>query len=202
MKIYEEFKAIDISKNFYWFNRPERFKTGNGLEIYTQEKTDFWQKTHYGFRRDDGHCLFTKISGDFSTTSHVEYEPQQKYDQCGLMLRVDAQNWIKVSTEYERAKISRLGSVVTNLSYSDWATRDISASYKEMWYRISRRGNDFFIEHSFDGLQWHQMRISHLHSVKEQVEVGPYACSPIGKNFKCRFLLFRVDENGWFYNDA
>ncbi len=202
MKIYEEFNSIDIPKYFYWFNKPEYFKTGNGFELCTKEKTDFWQKTHYEFRRDDGHCLFTKISGDFSTMTHVEYEPKEKYDQCGLMIRVDEQNWIKVSTEYENTKISRLGSVVTNFSYSDWATFDISSSYKEMWYRISRRGNDFLIENSFDGILWDQMRITHLHSAKERIEVGLYACSPIGRNFSSRFLVFSVDENSWFYEKS
>jgi regulation of enolase protein 1 (concanavalin A-like superfamily) len=29
------------------------------LEIFTDEQTDFWQNTHYGFQRDNGHCLFT-----------------------------------------------------------------------------------------------------------------------------------------------
>ena len=201
MKRNEDFSSMDVPETFYWYNEPEKFKIGNGLEIWTNEKTDFWQKTHYGFIRDDGHCLFTKISGDFSIVAHVEYKPKEKYDQCGLMIRVDGQNWIKVSTEYENEEISRLGSVVTNFGYSDWATSDISSAYKEMWYRISRRENDFLLENSFDGERWNQMRICHLHAAKELIETGPYACSPIGRNFHSRFSSFSIDENNWYYKN-
>ncbi|HJO92575.1 MAG TPA: DUF1349 domain-containing protein [Victivallales bacterium] len=198
MKRYEKFNSTDIPNGFYWFNQPKHFKTGNGLEIYTDTKTDFWQKTNYGFMRDDGHCLFTKITGDFTAMTHVEFDPKEKYDQCGILARVNEQNWIKASTEFEDSKISRLGSVVTNLGYSDWATNDISSSYNKMWYKINRRSNDFRIESSFDGTKWNQMRITHLHSASEQIEIGMYACSPIGRNFHCRFFVFSIGENNWF----
>ena len=120
----ETFLQPAMPKDFYWFNEPARYQLGAGLEIYTNEKTDFWQKTYYGFQRDDGHCLLTSQPGDFSLMSQVEFRPKEKYDQCGLIVRGDRENWIKVSTEYEDEKCSRLGSVVTNLGFSDWATQD------------------------------------------------------------------------------
>ena len=159
----------------------------------------FGKKTHYGFQRDDGHCLFIQQTGDFSLTAHVESRPQTKYDQCGLMVRVDTHNWIKVSTEYESETHSRLGSVVTNLGYSDWATQDISSDYADMWYRIRKNGQDFLLEHAYDGQTWIQLRITHLHNVSEQLEIGLYTCSPIGKDFWCRFKLLEISENDWFY---
>lgn len=51
----------------------------------------------------------------------------------------------------------RLGSVVTNHGYSDWATTDISSDIKAMWYRFSRRGSDYCIECSQDGISFKQM---------------------------------------------
>jgi regulation of enolase protein 1 (concanavalin A-like superfamily) len=198
----EEFLSPTRPPGFYWFNEPKVYSFGNGLELYTDEQTDFWQRTHYGFRRDNGHCLFTRLPGDFSVQTHVEFQPGEQYDQCGLMLRAGAETWIKVSTEYEDADTSRLGSVVTNLGYSDWATQDIPSSHREMWYRISKRGNDFQIESSFDGEGWSQMRIAHLHRLEEQVEVGPYACSPIGKRFWCRFLSLTIGENSWAHTEG
>jgi regulation of enolase protein 1 (concanavalin A-like superfamily) len=101
MQLVEKFLLPAMPKDFHWFNEPAKYQLGPGLEIFTDEKTDFWQNTHYGFQRDDGYCLFTKQSGDFSLMTHVEFRPQEKYDQCGLMVRGDRENWIKVSTEYE-----------------------------------------------------------------------------------------------------
>lgn len=197
MQLVEKFLQPTIPVNFFWFNEPAKYQLGTGLEIFTNPTTDFWQKTHYGFQRDDGHCLLTKQTGNFSLMAHVEFHPQEKYDQCGLMVCGDSENWIKVSTEYENDKYGRLGSVATNLGFSDWATQDIPASHKQMWYRISKNGNDFLLENSYDGQEWLQLRITHLHQAFEQLEIGVYACSPIGKDFWCRFDLLTISENKW-----
>jgi uncharacterized protein len=193
----EEFRGTSLPEGFYWFNEPARFQLGAGLEIFTDAKTDFWQKTHYGFERDDGHCLLTSQAGDFCLATQVEFRPQERYDQCGLMVRIDGENWIKVSTEYESETCSRLGSVVTNLGYSDWATQDIASGHLEMSYRISKNGGDFLLEQAYDGQTWHQLRITHLHRAVDRCEVGVYACSPIGKDFWCRFKVLEITENEW-----
>lgn len=187
----------NISEEFYWFNEAREYYCDKGLVIKTEADTDFWQRTHYGFKRDNGHCLLTKLRGDFSFTGHFEFEPQTIYDQCGLIVRIDQDNWIKVSTEYENENISRLGSVVTNLGYSDWATTDISSEIKSMWYRISKNGNDFLIENSRDGENWKQMRITHLHQEIEELEVGIYACSPQDSSFQCKVDKIIIDKNKW-----
>jgi len=197
MPFIEEFKQNSLPQNFYWFNEPPRYMTGNGLEIFTGEKTDFWQKTHYGFQPDNGHCLLTKQTGDFSLLTRVEFPPVEKYEQCGLIIRLDSENWIKVSTEYESEACSRLGSVVTNLGYSDWATQDIPSTHREMSYRISKKGSDFLLENSFEGHVWQQMRVTHLHKVPEYYEVGLYDCSPLSKDFWCRFKMLEITENQW-----
>lgn len=197
MQRIERFLQPSLPRDFHWFNEPARHRLGEGLEIFTDEKTDFWQRTHYGFRRDDGHCLLMAQPGDFSLTTHVEFRPREKYDQCGLIVRINAENWIKVSTEYESEQVSRLGSVVTNLGYSDWATQDIRSSRRTMWYRVSRRGSDFLLESSDDGQTWLQMRIAHLHYEAAVHEIGVYACSPIGKDFWCRFTMLEIAESRW-----
>jgi uncharacterized protein len=184
-----------IPEDFFWLHEPKEYCFDEGLVIKTEPYTDFWQRTHYGFKRDNGHCLFTKIEGDFSFTGCFEFEPHTVYDQCGLFTRIDHDNWIKVSTEYENENISRLGSVVTNLGYSDWATTDISSEIKSMWYRIRKNGKDFIIENSSDGEKWKQMRITHLHQATEQLEVGIYACSPQNGSFICKIKEIIIDTD-------
>ena len=198
----ENFQQASLPTHFFWFNEPTRYQLGSGLTLFTDANTDFWQKTHYGFQRDDGHCLLTNIADDFCLMTHVEFRPQNKYDQCGLIVRIDKDNWIKVSTEFENEAKSRLGSVVTNLGYSDWASQDISSEYSQMWYRISKNGGDFLLENSFDGQNWSQLRIAHLHQQTEPIQIGVYACSPIGKDFWCNFKTLEITENGWFSPSA
>jgi regulation of enolase protein 1 (concanavalin A-like superfamily) len=127
MKRKETFTSSGLPSPFYWLNEPSQFHLGDGLEIVTDAQTDFWQRTHYGFQRDDGHACLVTVPGDFVVSTRVTFTPQAQYDQCGLMVRVDAFNWIKLATEFEDTAVSRLGSVVTNNGYSDWATQDIGS---------------------------------------------------------------------------
>ena len=197
MQLTERFQQPTRPEPFFWLNEPTQSHFGAGLEIFTDARTDFWQRTHYGFRRDDGHALLVRLDSDFALTAHVAYLPKVQYDQCGLMVRIDPENWIKTSTEFENESHSRLGSVVTNLGYSDWATQDVLSSHTEMWYRISRCGADFLVEASFDGERWLQLRIAHLHKAQDVVAAGVYACSPIGRAFHCRFTEVTIGESTW-----
>jgi regulation of enolase protein 1 (concanavalin A-like superfamily) len=197
LNIQDYFSEDHLSDDYFWFNQPDQFKTGDGLEIWTMSHTDFWQRTHYGFRNDNGHCLLKKVAGDFCMTTQVEFRPSALYDQSGLIIRVDEDNWIKVSTENMAEGANKLGSVVTNQGYSDWATQDISADVTMLWYRISRRGQDFLLEASLDGGVWQQLRICHLHEAPDKIAAGIYACSPLDNSFWCRFNFLRFAPNQW-----
>jgi regulation of enolase protein 1 (concanavalin A-like superfamily) len=192
------FQSGSIPDNFFWFNQPHTFHMKNGLTVLTDLKTDFWQRTHYGFRPDNGHALLTSLDSDFSLKTRTEFTPKTLYDQCGLYVRIDSQNWIKCSIELEKDGISRLGSVVTNLGYSDWATQDISSDIRAISYRLSRRAKDFLIEFSYNEKQWSQMRVTHLHELEKTIDAGIYACSPLGEKFEARFNYLQIDKNRWF----
>jgi regulation of enolase protein 1 (concanavalin A-like superfamily) len=83
------------------------------------------------------------------------------------------------------------------LGYSDWATQDIASNQHAMWYRISKRGGDFLLESSYTGQDWLQMRITHLSKETEYYQIGVYACSPIGKDFRCCFKTLEISDNIW-----
>lgn len=183
---------------FDWLNPPVSAEFGsNGLTIVTRENTDFWQRTHYGFRRDDGHFYHTRSRKNFRLTARFRFNGRVQYEQCGLMIRVDAENWIKMSTEYENESISRLGSVVTNLGYSDWATQDIPSGVARMSYRISRDGDDYLLEYAADDKAFTQMRIAHLQRGAAVVMAGVYACSPQSGGFTCVVERLLMESSSW-----
>jgi len=197
-----DFNSAKIPEKFFWLNQPAVVHFNNGLTVLTDLKTDFWQRTYYGFRPDNGHALLTSVAGDFSLTTRTLFTPKALYDQCGLYVRLDSQNWIKCAIELEENGISRLGSVVTNLGYSDWATQDIGSEIQAISYRLSRRGKDFLIEFSYDERSWTQMRLTHLHEIREKIDAGVYACSPVGEKFECTFTYIDLEENKYFLKPA
>ena len=190
--------ADTLPDGFFWLKPPSSFSFDGGLHLTTDPNTDFWQRTHYGFRNDNGHALLTQLEGDFALQTHVRFQYENRFDQCGLLLRLDAKNWIKLSTELETPDLSMLGSVVTNLGYSDWATTELDYIPREMWYHISKQGADVLLQASPDGRSWRQLRIAHIHPTSTVIQAGIYACTPTDGRFTCTFTGLEISENLWF----
>ncbi len=188
-----------LSKPFIWTREPKNYKImEDSVEIMTEPGTDLWQRTYYGFQNDNAPVLQVKTEEKyFSFIVKTKFESKRRFDQCGVALYLDSENWLKASIEYENETYQRLGSVVTNHGYSDWATTDISADIKEMWYRLSRRESDFCIECSTDGENFKQMRICHLWDGAGEIVFGIYACSPEESSFKATFTDMKITECQW-----
>lgn len=188
-----------MKENLYWIREPRHtVMDDHKIEMITEPVTDLWQRTYYGFRNDNAPVLQMKTSEPyFSFVVKTEFESKHRYDQCGIVLYLDSDNWLKASIEFENKEFQRLGSVVTNHGYSDWATMDISASIKEMWYRLSRRESDYCMECSQDGVNFKQMRICHMWDGAEEISFGIYACSPEESSFRAVFTDMKVMECQW-----
>ena len=182
-----------------WTRPPRDFTiTPEEIRITTEPGTDLWQRTYYGFQNDNAPVLQLETDETrFSFTVRTDFDSKHRFDQCGVAVYLDSENWLKASIEYENAEYQRLGSVVTNLGYSDWATSDIPASVRSMWYRLSRREADYCIECSTDGVHFQQMRICHLHAGAGTIRFGVYACSPENSSFEAVFSHMELGPCLW-----
>ncbi|MGG1634474.1 DUF1349 domain-containing protein [Paenibacillus sp. FSL K6-3182] len=185
--------------HLFWVHEPKEYTITDGeIVIKTEAGTDFWQRTYYGFQNNNAPALLMKTNEKyFSFVVKTEFDSKQRFDQCGVIIYQNSDNWIKASIEYENEEYQRLGSVVTNLGYSDWATTDISATKKFMYYRLSRRESDYCIENSYDGIHYKQMRIAHLFEGADNIQIGIYACSPEDSSFNAVFTEMKFTECQW-----
>jgi regulation of enolase protein 1 (concanavalin A-like superfamily) len=194
---------LDTSK-LEWTRRPKEFCiSADTIEIVTAPHTDLWQRTYYHFRNDNAPVL--QMSTDekfFSFVVKTEFKSKHRFDQCGIVMYLDSENWLKASVEYENEVFQHLGSVVTNHGYSDWATTEIAAANKSMWYRLSRREDDYRIECSEDGVTFKQMRICHMWNGNGIVHFGVYACSPEDSSFKATFTNMEITDCKWLAHDG
>lgn len=192
-------------KNFKWTRQPSAFTVSNDtVEIITAPNTDLWQRTYYNFQNDNAPVFQMETDEKFfSFIVKTDFAGSHtRFDQCGVVMYLDSENWLKASIEYENADFQHLGSVVTNNGYSDWATVEISAAVKSMWYRFSRRESDYCIECSADGKKFSQMRVCHMHKGGGKIQFGIYACSPENSSFKAVFTNFEITECQWRAHDG
>ena len=195
---------MDFTK-FHWTREPDCYRINkDSIEIITKPYTDLWQRTYYHFRNDNAPVLQMETEEKyFSFVVKTEFEDSHcRFDQCGVVMYLDSENWLKASIEYENQEYQHLGSVVTNHGYSDWATTVIDASVKSMWYHFSRREDDYCIECSADGEQFSQMRICHMHKGDGKIKFGIYACSPEESSFKAVFSNMNITECQWLAHDG
>ncbi len=191
--------------NFKWTRQPESCVIkGDTIEVVTKPGTDLWQRTYYLFRNDNAPVFQMETEEKFfSFVVKTDFtESHHRFDQCGIVMYLDSENWLKGSVEYENEEFQHLGSVVTNNGYSDWATTAIPANVKTMWYRLSRREADYCIECSQDGQNFTQMRVCHMHKGSGKIQFGIYACSPEESSFKAVFTDMKFSECAWKAHDG
>lgn len=192
-------------KKFKWTRKPESFEVNQDtVEITTKPHTDLWQRTYYHFQNDNAPVFQMETEEKyFSFTVKTEFcDSHHRFDQCGIVMYLDSENWLKGSVEYENEEFQHLGTVVTNHGYSDWATTEIDAAVKSMWYRLSRREDDYCVECSQDGATFSQMRICHMHRGNGKIQFGIYACSPEDSSFKAVFSNMQMTECRWKAHDG
>ena len=187
-----------------WIREPQQYNiTPDKVEIVTEPRTDLWQRTYYHFQNDNAPVLQTSTDAAyFSFLVKTQFESRHRFDQCGVVMYLDGENWLKASIEYENERYQHLGSVATNMGYSDWATTAIDASVKSMWYRFSRREDDYRIECSADGIEFRQMRICHMWKATGVIQFGIYACSPEDSSFKATFTNMELMPCQWPAHNA
>lgn len=165
-------------------NEPAAWRLENDeLVIQSQGQTDFWRITHDGGIRDNGHFFYDSIRGDFDARVCLSGQYRDQFDQSGLMVRVDASNWIKAGIELKDGV--HYASTVVTREWSDWSVVRLP-NPASIWLEIQRRDDTFEVRYSLDGQQYQLMRQAYLRA-NECVSVGPMIASPIGNGFEARF---------------
>jgi uncharacterized protein len=173
-----------------WLNAPAVSSVGmHEARFTTHADTDFWSATHYGFVRDSGHFLGVSVGGDFTATVQVRGAYRDKYDQAGLMIRADQNNWLKCGIEFVDG-VAYLSAVATTNGFSDWS---VAPAPMPEWLdiRLTRSGDSVSLEFAPDGAQLSLARLAYFNPAP-QVQVGPMACSPDGTGFDVQFRDFTL----------
>ncbi len=177
-------------KSMHWLNEPKDWKvTESGLSFFVTPKTDYWRKTHYGFTVDDGPFYYAERGGEFEVKVKIEGAFKSQYDQMGLMLRTDEENWIKTGIEYVDG--NQYVSAVVTRNFSDWSVVKLEDPSNALWLKATRRLDAVEIYYSTDDVDYTMLRLAYFPDNK-MVKVGMVAASPDGDGFDAHFSEFTI----------
>ncbi len=173
-----------------WFNEPEKWEIKNNrMSMAVTPQSDYWRISHYGFTVDDAPFYYTTYGGEFEAKVKISGDYKARFDQAGLMLRIDKENYIKAGIEFVDGKYN-LSTVVTHTT-SDWSVITLDKTPPAVWIKAVRRLDAVELFYSFDDKNYVMMRNAHLQD-NSPVMVGLMAACPDGKGFTATFENFRV----------
>jgi uncharacterized protein len=177
--------GADLAARMAWMNPPAASKQSGGeLVVHSRAKTDFWRKTFYGYVTDNGHFLHLSVSGGFTFQARVNGKYAALYDQAGLMVRLDAKNWMKCGTEFFDGR--RHASVVFTRDFSDWSTMPDLSDTAAVWWRAARKKDAIECSCSLDGKAFTTVRQGYF-PANVKVESGIMCAAPEGAGFDAVF---------------
>ena len=175
----------DLVGRMIWLNDPASWKAQGGrITVKSRSKTDFWRKTFYGYITDNGHFMHMPVSGDFVFEARVNGQYAALYDQAGLMVRRDPENWVKCGTEFFDGQ--RHASVVFTRDFSDWSTMADLSQSEAIWWRVVRKKDSVETLCSLDGKTFTSVRQGYF-PTNPEVEVGIMCAAPEGAGFEAVF---------------
>lgn len=181
----EQSHGTPLLQRMKWMNAPTSASiSDSSLSVTSRPKTDFWRKTFYGYVTDNGHFFFLPVKGEFVFEARIAGEYAALYDQAGLMVRLDAQNWMKCGTEYFDNE--RHASVVFTRDFSDWSTMKDLAATGPVWWRVVRKKDSLETLCSADGTKFTSVRMGYFVPSSE-VNVGVMCAAPEGPGFRAIF---------------
>ena len=173
-----------------WFNEPTKWEIkNNSLTMNVTPQSDYWRVSHYGFTVDDAPFLYTMRGGEFEVKVKVTGDYTARFDQAGLMLRIDHENYIKAGIEFVDGKYN-LSTVVTHHT-SDWSIIALDRPVPFVWIKAVRRLDAIEVFYSFDDVTYTLMRNAWMPD-NHPIMVGVMAASPDGNGFKARFDNFSI----------
>ena len=189
-----------------WFNEPSVWNIENDkLIMEVTPKSDYWRISHYGFTVDDAPFYYAEYGGEFETKVKISGDYKVRFDQAGMMIRIDHENYIKCGIEFVDGKYN-LSTVVTH-NTSDWSVIALDRRVESIWIKAVRRLDAIEIFYSFDDSEYHLMRNAWMEA-NRPVKIGMFAACPDGDGFKATFSDFKVSHlpdkvrTEWLKNNA
>lgn len=153
-------------------------------------ETDMWRGTLHGFIKDDAPFYWMYVDNDFEARLSIKFKFEYLYDQAGIMLRIDEENWMKLGVCYYRDQL--YVSCCFTRGQSDWSTHRLpKTKIKNFHVWVKRKQETIDCYYSLDNENWIHVRQGYF-SDKPRIRVGMMCAAPDSAGFKVTFSNFMV----------
>ena len=172
-----------------WSNPPVDFRLSDGdLLVTAAEGSDAWRHTSYGFVHDTEHGLLGQLEQGSAIEVEFTAAFEAQFDQAGILIRADAENWIKAGVEFADGQ-PQVGAVVTR-GRSDWSVAPVPSWNGE---RVTIRASwvdDAITLRARAGDE--EFRLVRVIPWELPSQAGPMVCAPSRAGLAVRFHEWRV----------
>ena len=164
---------------------------GATLAVEAAAESDWWRTTAYGFIHDDGHALIKEFPNESAVEVSFILNYTEQFDQAGIFITSDAQNWIKAGVEFCDG-FPQVGAVVTQIN-SDWSVAPVPEwMNKEVTIRVSRSGDAVTMRAGING----DLRLVRVAPLDPSLSwsAGPMFCAPTRAGLVVSFTKWAQGE--------
>lgn len=175
-----------------WMNKPKKVKSeGTCITVpRVPQKSDCWRKTRHNFILDNAPFYWHKVAGDFEVVCKLSGTFSSMYDKAGLMVRLDAENWVTSGMECFNDMMNHSTCITKDVT--DWSLAPLPPNVEKdgIWFAIKRIGDSIEAFYSLEGRKWVQTRQG-IFSKAPVLKVGIVCACPMGEPFKVNFDMYR-----------
>ena len=176
-----------------WLHEPASHDVSDGrLIITTDDQSDFWRLTGYGFTHYSGHALLTELPPDSAMEVEFSADWAHEFDQAGLLLHADESHWVKAGVELADDVLG-LGAVVTD-ERSDWSVGRVPEWMgQRIRIRVSRTSDAISVRARAGDEPWRLVRLAPIDPDLTWF-AGPLAASPTRAGLEVAFHEWETTE--------
>jgi regulation of enolase protein 1 (concanavalin A-like superfamily) len=187
-----------------WTNAPVDVREASGvaasgsaagrspLDVTAVETSDAWRTTAYGFVHDTEHALVSPFMHGTAVEVSFVADFRGEFDQAGVFVRIDENNWIKAGVEYADG-MPQVGAVVTR-DVSDWSVAPVPEwAGRTVTVRASWDLDALTIRARVDDEPFRLVRVVPL-GPELTASAGPLVSAPTRAGLTVRFTRWAVGE--------
>ena len=186
---------LEALRDFEWYNEPREVSfSDRGVKLPRLRIPIFGRIPCVLIIKTTAIFFYGGRRGAFMMTASWRFDNPGGFAQCGLMGRLDEENWFKIAVMSRNRQPQNIGTVVTVNGNSDMALVPLEGAPADVWFRVRKSADGVYeLSYSVNGIVFAAVRRFRLGRESDEVAAGVYICSPSEQDYTA--LLSSIEND-------